>query len=324
MPTLLALPKELLLHILSFLTLPLIEIVAQTYNKNITATCMSLLQPLLTRRRHIKTLTAQFGPFNPPQQFEFEILTQETERFGLGKPRWGRLREPSGSDVLTAMEYLLHNFTGNLKWLEATKPQNEQNRAGSSTRKNYQALSQLEMAALEAEASTLGLKLPAAFIKLFTNANLMHHVPAIYDTSLRISSGLNRVPAVIDSGAGGYCIPMREEMFGDSAWSLYLAPDGTHCVLETTYDTGRSWEDVLSANGPGPSSLAATEEEMQEAKNEGREMAVMLSGGVLLEGVGFEEWLALMCFENGVSLACCDMEEVGEGLKEYVRTVYVG
>lgn len=125
MPNLLTLPKELLLHILSFLPLPIIETLAQTYSYHITSTCLPLLQSLFTRRRHIKDVTAQFGDFGFTELFEFEILVQEPKKFVISRSEWKRMKEPTDTEMLERMEWLLHVFKGDLKWLEDVKPQNE-------------------------------------------------------------------------------------------------------------------------------------------------------------------------------------------------------
>jgi hypothetical protein len=191
------------------------------------------------------------------------------------------------------------------------------------------------MAELERDATALGLKLPAAFIKLFTNDQLMQRVQGNDYNVLRISGGLRKVPALVDGGAGGYSISFMcegDNDVGGTHRSLYLKPDGTHCILETWFDTGIGWDEVDQT-----SDAVVTEEERQEARSQGREMAYFEEHDTSLAGVEFEEWLVILCHEHEISQVDCDCfqededehetfsegEVVREELKEYVKVVYV-
>jgi hypothetical protein len=55
------LPKELLLMVTFYLRPTTIEQLALTLNKRVTYTCLSELQPLFARRRHVQSMTARFG-----------------------------------------------------------------------------------------------------------------------------------------------------------------------------------------------------------------------------------------------------------------------
>jgi len=253
-----------------------------------------------------------------------------------------------GKDAWRKMEYLLHGFDGSLKWLEALKPQLER----SGLPPHYKVFAASDMAALERDATALGLKLPPAFIKLFTEEKLMQRART-GDTTLDIAGALRKVPASVDGGAGGYSISMFQEGEAECAiwWCLYLEPDGTHCVLQSRWDTGSNYDEFENEFGL-LDRFAVTEEERQEAKRQGREMATFLLYKNYLAGVEFEEWLAELCFESEIGEL--DDEEydhyyrleeehgvehedaredgheppyegqVREELKEYVRTMYVG
>lgn len=315
MSTINSFPKELLLQIISYLNLPTIENLAKTYNYGITPTCLPFIRPLLARRQRFKALVARFGSSSLHHEIDYyDGLVEEAARFGITSMEQEAMQKPSAMRFQQRIEHLLHHFTGTLSWLSAIPLQHDLTPNGSIIEKDYVALTPTEMSDLESSAKALGLVLPPAFIKLFTDADLMQHIPADEYTTLQINGGLHKIPAAADNGAGEYCIPMCEAP--GNYWSLYLFPDGTHCVLDTPYEAANEWIDMDDER------YAEIYQASAEEVEDGREMA-NVSRVDSLEGVNFEEWLYSLCCANGIKLVCYEGESAWEGLVELVRTMYV-
>lgn len=231
MPTLLTLPKELLLLILSYLPLPVIETIARTHNHQITATCLILLRPLFARRRYIKALKARFGDIEGVQIFDFEIFIQATAKFGISKAEWRRVREPTEEDVVERVEWLDWMFSmDGLEWLRPTGPPSASDRTSEICEP---LLSDDAVLSLQDKAQVAGVQIPSSFFHLVQSPDLLHRMPRSIVSSFTIDTHLS-IAAVKD--ASGYTLLFyTDHEYGDK-YSLFLSMDGTHCVLNNPED----------------------------------------------------------------------------------------
>ncbi|KAH7061640.1 hypothetical protein BKA63DRAFT_497742 [Paraphoma chrysanthemicola] len=281
MPSLLTLPKELLLHILSFLPFPIIETLAKTHNYHITSTCLVLLQPLFARRQHIKLLESRFDSVKQDMgRLDFEIFICDTAKFSLSKDEWRRVREPVDEDWFERMEWLDLTFNNDLDWL----------RPGDDARegKSGQIAPQItieKIIKLEEEALQAGLRLPESFVRLHKDQTLLDHMPRNIATSFRLGDSIAKAPSTLDKDAGGYILTFCIDPDWENSYLLYLSTDGKHCILSA--------------------------DSMDEL------------GDVEVAGVGFDEWLVMMVFEQQIHDAVMDNMAVSQELKEYVRVMYV-
>jgi hypothetical protein len=303
MSTLPTLPKELLLQILSFLPLPDIESVAQTYNYQITPACLPSLTPLFARRRHIKAMTTQFGSFKFTSVFNFTRMVEQATTYNLSPEETRHIRQPSNAEMPYLMERLdwVFNFTDQLTWLASTP---------KGTRRGPTAVPYSAITALEIK---LGVTLPLAFSTLYTTQNLLDRIHVTMTPYLVTSFNVRKVPAAI-TNRGGYVLPIYNSDRYRSCWAMYISPEGAHCMLAT----GRPVTSPHRAEHG-----AATMDEHARANMEGMLMAGMLVEEVEFHGVGFAEWLAMMCFERGVRSAMTSDGEVYAALEEYIRAIYV-
>ncbi|KAF2028127.1 hypothetical protein EK21DRAFT_90947 [Setomelanomma holmii] len=285
MPSLITLPKELLLHIISYLPLPIVEVLAKTHNRRITSTCLVLLQPLFTRRRHIKALKSRFGDFRGVETFEFEIFIQETAKFGILKEEWRRVREPTEEDLLERMEWLNLTFMDDLDWLQPVRQTEEEKKSN----KTDPLLTEGQVAKLQEEAHEAGVHIPQAFSQLVQSPGLLDRIPRSNASSFHIpTTSLSKATIAIDKDASGYTLPIYVDQEDGDTHSLYLSTDGTHCMLNDSLY-------VL----------------------EGHDSNINLSG------VGFGEWLATAVFEKEINDVIFEDRAVEDALKDYVQAMYV-
>ncbi|KAF2788787.1 hypothetical protein K505DRAFT_328676 [Melanomma pulvis-pyrius CBS 109.77] len=331
------LPKELLLMMTDYLPLLSIESLALTLNKNITLICLSLLEPLFIRRRNKTLMESRFGGFRTKTLYYASRYLDEnswTSRDDLKNARaLFRVPEsaellPKGSfDPMFALEYL--DLNEDLHWLAPVDKKTDQNQEGHKTRS---AMMQEELNEILVAAEKADVKLPASFVKLATNLELMNRIPT-GGSYFHIGGGLRRVPAAVDTAAGGYIVRLYCDQQGCGFWSLYIeaGEEGRNCVLGTSQDAGQyQWGYGLHDNDDeGWENFSATTEERERASIEGLKMARMHVDDVSFEGLTFEQWLALIYFESWLSLSLgggfgAEVEdgEALEPLREYVRHNY--
>lgn len=306
-----ALPKELLLMVTDHLSVSSIECLALTLNTQITSICLPLLQPLFARRRHIKRMTSRFGQFGFGIQFEFALIDECREELGI--PTKAELREPTASERLERLGYL--NLKEDLHWLQ---PLDEQTAEEMTTYNNSRSLSAKELEDLQADARSVGVELPPSFVKLFADQELLAHIPSSSASYFHVSGGLCKVPASIDEGAGGYSISMYSDQQGCWYWILYLepGPKGSHCVLGSPWYSVKD-QDVISED------TRTIRAGISQEKSSLTPLAAMDENDITLEAFGFEEWLAMTYFEEWLWFVCNEQGEAEDGLKEYVRRMYV-
>jgi hypothetical protein len=305
MPSLSTLPKELLLDILSYLPLCSIHSLAETYNYHITPTCLPLLVPLSTRRRHIKAMTAQYGLFEFGPLFSFTHMVETAATFHLIPEDIHRMREIDPADMPYRMEHLdwVFSTTNQLTWLASMPKQYEEQSLQTVVKRS-------ERTALEI---LLGVTLPPASSTFYTTQDLFDRIPRVVTSNLLMHFNVRKVPSAINS-KGGYVIPIYEHPWDRSFWAMYISPAGAHCVLKTAIDVTSS---IKTKND------AATMEEHEQAKREGLLMVSMQVGGVWFCDVGFAEWLTMMCHKMGIYEATCRIAEIHQPLEEHVRAIYV-
>ncbi|KAH7068471.1 hypothetical protein FB567DRAFT_541121 [Paraphoma chrysanthemicola] len=138
---------------------------------------------------------------------------------------------------------------------------------------------------LEQEALQAGLRLPESLIRLFKDQALLDHMPRKIATSFYLSDAIVKAPSTLDNDAGGYILAFCIDPDWENTYLLYLTTDGKHCVLS------------------------------QESMDD--------HGDIEVAGVGFDEWLVTMVFEQQIEDVVMENRAATERLKEYVRVMYV-
>jgi hypothetical protein len=132
-----ALPKELLLEIPSYLPPLSIEALAQNFRYNITPTCLPFLTSLVARRRHIKTITAQFGPFSFRVNRDFAHVLGTATKLNLTFEEERCMRNPKQTEIPYRMEHLDWVFEiDTLAWLARMPSNHVQHAFGAPTTYN--------------------------------------------------------------------------------------------------------------------------------------------------------------------------------------------
>jgi hypothetical protein len=124
-------------------------------------------------------------------------------------------------DLLPPIEH--HDFDGTFSWLPTLPPHNS--RLDYDPDSNGCGLDSLPE--FEAEARSLGLSLPKAFVHFVSTADLYQRVPSCTACYLDFSHGLIEDP----SESGGRMLRFMNDSQACVLWYLYLAPSGDHCVL---------------------------------------------------------------------------------------------
>ncbi|OAL44141.1 hypothetical protein IQ07DRAFT_592577 [Pyrenochaeta sp. DS3sAY3a] len=282
-----SLPRELLLMITDYLLPTTIESLALTFNKQITLTCLPLLQRLFARRRHAKRMASMFSADNCWRSSE-TIETIEQNREKLGIPATSKIGEPTESEYFTRLQYL--EFKEDLHWLEPRDEKSAEIRAFSG----YALVLPLEANQLDdlrAEADALGITIPPSFFKLFADKTLLNRLN-IGRGCFAVDGGIRKVPAFIDNGNQGYSIRLSTTPLDFVHCSIYMESGNqrAHCMLGKLHDS----MDEATAN-----------EE------------------VYLEAYSFEEWLAMTYFNVWLWYVLNYYQEPEEPLREYVRRIYV-
>ncbi|KAF2109487.1 hypothetical protein BDV96DRAFT_651919 [Lophiotrema nucula] len=337
-PTLVTLPKELLLQTIECLPVRFIRNLALTFNKRITTTCLAVLEAFEFRRRsHKQRMVSRFGTLQYPYH-DFPETTDTgcysaslCRRMFSPSPEAGGLKPSRALGRLGDLDYL--DLDGDLDWLQPVDKITAEIREMRfiDPQQSSIAVSEQEMRDLQSTAGKVHVHLPPAFVNFFTRQDLLDHMPGNDTDDLRfvISGGLRLVPKIVDGGLGG-CILQFCRKEEESFWSLYIepGPKGAHCVLNIPAHAS----DFPNLNDlPGTRShVIVTDEEEQEAKLKGlliADLGGLFRPGRILNGVNFEEWLATTYFEHWLLalLGETDLnyDEAVEPLRKYMREVRV-
>jgi hypothetical protein len=210
-------------------------------------------------------------------------MVEKASTFDLSPEEIPHVRKPSEAEMPNLMERLDWVFdpTEHLTWLASTP---------KGTRRSLTAVPYFQIVALETK---LGVTLPLAFRTLYTTQDLLDRIHVTMASHLLMNLHFRKVPAAIN-GRGGYVISVYSSHLHRSCWAIYIFPEGAHCMIVTDRPVTSP---SRAENG------AATMNEHAQANMEGMLMEGMLDGQVEFQGVGFAEWLAMMCLEPGVRAA---------------------
>lgn len=264
-----------------------IESLALTFNKQITLTCLPLLQRLFARRRHAKRMASIFSTHNCWRSSEtIEVIERNREKLGIQAT--SKIGMPTESEYFTRLQYL--EFKEDLHWLQPRDQKNAERRS-FGRRATVTPLEADQLDDLRTDADTLGITIPPSFMKLFADRTLLNSLKMGRCCS-GVDGGIRKVPAVVDNGNQGYSIKMRTFPQDFVNCSIYMESGNqrAHCVLGTLEDS----VDEATAN-----------EE------------------VYLEAYSFEEWLAMIYYNEWLWYVLQDLYKPEEPLREYVRQIYV-
>ncbi|MEO7002487.1 MAG: hypothetical protein ABI068_11725 [Ktedonobacterales bacterium] len=124
----------------------------------------------------------------------------------------------------------IRELNGTLDWLGPLDPQTEQSMQLYRNAPEKRG----KLAAIEAEATKLGLTLPEAFVRLMGSPELQDRIPSCTACTFDLSAHI--VPCIGDSP--GYIIRFLRDQQDVLLWYLYLTPQGEQWVLVSPYEFG--------------------------------------------------------------------------------------
>jgi hypothetical protein len=283
-----ALPKELLLEIISYLPPLSVEALAETFSYNITPTCLPSLTSLIARRRHIKAMIAQFGPFSFRLNRNFAHALETAAKLSLTSEEQRCMRNPEQREIPYRLEHLDWVFESDqLAWL-ARMPRSDLQHPHLTGQPMITAFTHSQMSEIEA---AMGFALPSAYTTLFTTQDLLDRIRPVVANYLNLPGGFRKIEM---EGTQGCLINIYNDHLLEydveyaPVWSMYVSPNGSNCVLSAK--AGRDDEGDCE---------------------------------VRFQGVGFAEWLAMMCFRQNARSARKYNKEVSVDLEDYWRAMYV-
>jgi hypothetical protein len=232
-------------------------------------------------------MTAQFGPFTFGLYPKVRFMMRTAKKYKLSPEKTRHMRKPKMDETLYRIEYLDWVFRPDqLPWLARMPKRSSHPPSLAYGAVLLTACTRADMAKLE---SFIGFPLPSAFTTLFTTQDLLDRLPAFVASYLHLKMRVRNVESGV---APGYLISIfdiRNHEFRDDAhWAMYVSPDGPHCVLDTETDSD------ITDDCP-----------------------------VRSQGVGFAEWLLMLCYSKSAYQASKFNGEVSADLEEYVRVLYV-
>ena len=316
-----SLPLEIIHEIASHLPRrDAVNLGIRIYNKQIIASCEPLIKPIAVQKRFELRMLKRFGQdFSEISNWP-TLGVDEYNRFGFDK-KFGPYksnRHPNGDHV--------EPFTGNLYWLLPFERPKEKLTYRQAER--YSTDSTLRV--LQEQASTVGVRIPDAFLKLFSEDNLQARMD-IEGGGFYVELGdcLRKcVPSMQDNENDAYVIRFYADQQGCGYWVLYLdaGPEQGHCVLSSVDDPNAPYMDEEYTDAPeaigsswGGDEVEAEIKEIVDAGSD--KVAWMRKDDLEVVSCDFEEWL----FKNHLEL-CFDMpliedepNEIGEVDEKYVR-----
>lgn len=152
--------------------------------------------------------------------------------FGWWSFDLGRYRPCDGTYCFTEYDSIppIRALNGTLDWLGPLDPQTD------SRMQIYRNAPEErgKLAEIEAEAATLGLTLPAAFIRLMGSPDLQDRIPSCTACTFDLSEHI--VPCIGETP--GYIIRFLRDQQDVLLWYLYLTPQGEQWVLVSPYEFG--------------------------------------------------------------------------------------
>lgn len=117
-------------------------------------------------------------------------------------------------------------FTGKLEWLTRLQAEIDDSEEEPETDEDLQA-TRTKMSRLMAQAETLGLTLPEAFLRLMGSPALQHRIPSCTACEFQEVETIVPHPRIDNA----YLIRFLNDQQDVLLWYLYLTPGGDHCVL---------------------------------------------------------------------------------------------
>jgi hypothetical protein len=217
-----ALPKELTPEIPSYLPPLSIEALAQNFSYNITPTCLPFLTSLVARRRYIKTITAQFGPFSFRVNRDFAHVLGTATKLNLTFEEKRCMRNPKQTEIPYRMEHLDWVFEiDTLAWL-ARMPSNHVQHTPLARQPLITAMTCSQMTEME---STIGFALPSAYTTLFTTQDFLDRLPPVVSNYLELPQGVRNIESegtqgcLIDIYNENRLMPTRESTH-EACWAV--------------------------------------------------------------------------------------------------------
>jgi len=124
----------------------------------------------------------------------------------------------------------IRTLNGTLDWLDPLDPQTDQGMQLYRTAPEERG----KLAEIEAEATQLGLTLPAAFLRLMGSPELQDRIPSCTACTFDLSAHI--VPCIGETS--GYIIRFLRDQQDVLLWYLYLTPQGEQWVLVSPYEFG--------------------------------------------------------------------------------------
>ncbi|KAM5352328.1 hypothetical protein ACJ41O_005051 [Fusarium nematophilum] len=308
--SLLSLPQELILHITKQLPLPDVEVLAQTFNRHLYNLCIPSLTKRIAARKHAKRMCSRFGGAIFNANISRELGDEDAQLLGLGSRK-----DVSPPNSPPNLDYL--GLNGDLSWL---KPLDEHTANEMAVyRQGPAAKTSTLMDKIIADAERLGLELPGGFVEFMSSEALQYCIPSAQAAFFTLGEdGLRKCPASVDGGAGGYLIRILADQQWCYVWNLYLCQGG-HAILggfpNVNADPDEAAEDLLDDD-------ATTQDEANQAKEEGNPLASVSQGDLGLHSTNFEEFLATTYYEERIWFVLHDDSVVTQDLRDYVINTY--
>jgi hypothetical protein len=315
MASLQMLPPEILVDILSYLSLRHLEKVALTFSHPLTELSVPRLQPLFHSQRVSRRLFQQFGPLQDgpwPNDTLIKGLGEQRARRILGILPEHTIQMPD-RELWQDLDFL--PLGEDLKWMKPM-PQSI-----FSSFDNYGSEHEMNYRELVDSAERLGVTVPAAFLEFFRDQRLMRERFRC-DDNLRFylpPGGLRKVPKMLDGGVGGYAIDFAG-ITQDSPLLLYLEPrrEGGYCLLNSF-----QMYEICDENCQHPRDVTYTEEEMVELEAQGILPMDQVEIHLDIIALDFEKWLAHAYFRRWLYSVLNHGTLSSGGLQQYVKRLYV-
>ena len=281
------LPQELIYEIATHLrrSRDLIALGLRSNSKQIYAACRPLLRALATEAKRRNTMIAWFG-LRPTSDTCMDTLYKQLglqEHYGLYQP----LNEHDTVEFLGPL-------TGDLSWLGL---QSDSSSKSWDLQPDSTPIYAEKSKLLSQQAKRVGVVFPKCFLTFMRSPELQDRVFSKSPSCFDLGDKLRKCLSSFDRGAGGWMIHFATRLEHSECWTLYLAPDGTHCVLYGDYDA-YGCEDCFQHHDYMANQSESEQKEARAIHARGEQMAMPFLPDLAFEGCKFEEWLARYYLRN--------------------------
>lgn len=333
--SLITLPPEIILVVISLLPSYQVELFAQTFNRIIYEICKPLLATRIAARRNERTMIRKFG--ERQHRLPFRDLMKWYEFAGLEKTHGPFKYDPHPNDPPN-LEYL--DLNGDLHWLQPVDPKTLE----QSSRHYYgpaAATREGQVEELVVIADRLGIILPKAFIEFFLDEELQWDIPR-GGSFFKLGGAFHKYGRSLDGSASGYVVKIYMGTSGGPALCLYLSPgdEKGHCVIDVPswidWDSDSDSDDsVVFGDSGGEADGDNDDDELfGQATEEPGEGGVESSaspksstqgeqeeGEATLIATTFEEFLVMLYFNEWCAYCYQGQREFSDAQKEYVANL---